>query len=655
MQLSIIIVNYNVKEFLANLFDTLYKALEGIEAEIIVVDNDSHDGSQEYIKQYHPRVTLIESRENLGFSKANNLGLKIAKGRYLLLLNPDTLVREDTFRAMMDAMDKDDTIGMAGCKILNPDGTLQLACRRSFPGPWVSFCRITGLSSLFPNSKLFARYNLTYLDENDSYEVDAISGSFMMLKREVYEKIGGLDESYFMYGEDLDWCFRVQKAGFKVYYIHNTQIIHYKGESTKRSNIDETRHFYNAMHLFVKKNLSGSFLIKLMLRLAIILRETFAYASLRKTIILSVLVDVLFYNSSLYIAEHTYSFFKNFRGFPDFALGIVYTIPVAIHIFSSVLFRVYRRDRISVLPVIFATVLSFLLLATTTFFFKDFAYSRGLLLLAYSMIFSSLILWRAFLKLFAGIGNETLRPTIRTLIVGQLPEAEKLVARLSGKYPLYHKVVGVVTPEQKDTGVALRQIPVLGHISAIVKIVRENRISEIIFCPQGMSYNLIMSIISETSRNNLEFRIAGGELDFLVGKHSVSLTEDVPLIEISYNISVPVNRIIKSVFDFLVSLFIFILLLPPAFLFSKITGREGRFFRMLKKIPMVLSGKMSLVGPKSSSYSEGLYVGKPGITGLWFIEESEEENKLAVYYAKNQNIWLDLDILGKTLAKILKK
>jgi len=359
LQLSIIIVNYNVREFLANLFDTLYKAIEGIEAEIIVVDNASADGSQEYIKQNHPGVILIENQVNGGFSKANNLGLKRAKGKFLLLLNPDTLVREDTFRVMMEYMESDSSIGMAGCKILNPDGTLQLACRRSFPSPWVSFCRITGLSSIFPKSPLFARYNLTYLDENQSYEVDAISGSFMMVKREVYEKMGGLDESYFMYGEDLDWCLRVQKTGYKVHYVHSTQIIHYKGESTKRSSIDETRHFYNAMHLFVKKNLSGSFLVKLMLRFAIGLRESMAYASARKTIILSVILDTVFYNLSLYLAEHTYILSERFRGFPDFALPVVYTIPVIIHLLTSSVMRVYRRDRISVLPVLAATVFSF--------------------------------------------------------------------------------------------------------------------------------------------------------------------------------------------------------------------------------------------------------------------------------------------------------
>ena len=213
MNLSIIIVNYNVKEFLQNFIHSIYKAAQNISYEIIIVDNASDDGSVEFIKEKFPDVKLIANQKNLGFSKANNIGLAQSKGEYLLLLNPDTIVREDTFEKMISFSKNNPDAGLAGCKILNPDGTFQLACRRSFPGPWTSFCKVTGLSNLFPNSKLFARYNLTYLDENKTYEVDAISGSFMMFPRKIYEKIGGLDEQFFMYGEDLDFCYRIQKAG----------------------------------------------------------------------------------------------------------------------------------------------------------------------------------------------------------------------------------------------------------------------------------------------------------------------------------------------------------------------------------------------------------------------------------------------------------
>ena len=253
MDLSIIIVNYNVKEFLQNLIHSIEKASSNLTKEIFIIDNASDDGSVDFIKEKFPQIKLFANQKNLGFGKANNIGLKEATGKYILLINPDTIVAEDTFEKMIQFFESNKNVGLAGCKILNPDGTLQLACRRSFPGPWTSFTKVTGLSSLFPNSKIFARYNLTYLDENQTYEVDAISGSFMMMRKEVYDKVGGFDEQFFMYGEDLDLCYRIQKAGYKVFYVHTTQIIHYKGESTKRSSLDETKVFYSSMHLFVKK------------------------------------------------------------------------------------------------------------------------------------------------------------------------------------------------------------------------------------------------------------------------------------------------------------------------------------------------------------------------------------------------------------------
>ena len=212
MDLSIVIVNYNVKEFLQNLIHSIYKAGERINYEIIIVDNASDDGSVELLQEKFPDVKLIVNSKNLGFSKANNIGMSVATGKYILLINPDSIVQEDTFEKMISFFENTPDAGLAGCKILNPDGTLQLACRRSFPGPWTSFCKVIGFSNLFPKSKFFARYNLTYLNENETYEVDAVSGSFMMIKREVLEKVGNLDEQFFMYGEDLDWCYRIKKA-----------------------------------------------------------------------------------------------------------------------------------------------------------------------------------------------------------------------------------------------------------------------------------------------------------------------------------------------------------------------------------------------------------------------------------------------------------
>src|SRR5216684_540807 len=183
MQLSIIIVNYNVRVFLENALVSVCKAMQGLQGEVIVVDNASDDGSVEMLRQKFPAIKLIANSRNLGFAAANNIALRQAGGEYIFLLNPDTIVQEDTFTAMIEFLETHPEVGLAGCKILNPDGTLQLACRRSFPTPWVAFTKIAGLSALFPRSEWFSSYNLEYLDPDQAYEVDAVSGSFMFFRK----------------------------------------------------------------------------------------------------------------------------------------------------------------------------------------------------------------------------------------------------------------------------------------------------------------------------------------------------------------------------------------------------------------------------------------------------------------------------------------
>ena len=213
---SVVIVNYNVRDFLHHAIISLTKALKGVSSEILVVDNASDDGSVDMVKKAFPRVRMFASPVNLGFAKGNNVALRHARGEYILLINPDTLVQEDTIRTMIGFFEAHPGVGLAGCKILNPDGSFQLPCRRSFPRPWVAFTKMTGLSRLFPHSRLFGRYNLTYLSPDETYEIDAVSGSYMMIRKAVYDEVGGLDEDFFMYGEDLDWCYRIQKSGWKI-------------------------------------------------------------------------------------------------------------------------------------------------------------------------------------------------------------------------------------------------------------------------------------------------------------------------------------------------------------------------------------------------------------------------------------------------------
>lgn len=248
LDLSIIILSYKSKNHLAVLLPSIFSSETRFSYKVIVVDNGSHDGTVEWLR-HQPNIKLIEN-ENTGFSKGNNLGIKQASGRYILLLNPDTKLSADTLQTMLDFMEQHPEVGISGCKLVKANGKLDLACRRRFPNPWNSFKR------LFFNNR--TDYNYTDRDENESMEVDSVVGAFMLVRRSAMEKIGLLDESFFMYGEDLDWCWRCKEAGYKVWYYPATTVVHYKGESSKQ-NAKALRWFYDAMWIFYKKHYASRY------------------------------------------------------------------------------------------------------------------------------------------------------------------------------------------------------------------------------------------------------------------------------------------------------------------------------------------------------------------------------------------------------------
>ena len=256
-ELSVVIVNYNTREDLENCLTSISKSKQNLGYEIWVVDNCSTDGSLEMVKRRFPSVRLIENNSNLGFSKANNVALRQIRSPFILLLNPDTIVHDHVFDRTTDFLKANDDAGMVSCMLVKADGTLDLACRRSFPSPFDGFCRAAGLSKLFPRSKLFARYNLTYLPEDKVSEVDAVNGAFMMVKQEALKEVGFLDEDYFMYIEDLDWCFRFKNRGWKIYYVPDSTTTHIKGQAGKKNSNRMIGEFFKSMELFCLKNYSS--------------------------------------------------------------------------------------------------------------------------------------------------------------------------------------------------------------------------------------------------------------------------------------------------------------------------------------------------------------------------------------------------------------
>lgn len=253
MAVTVIVVNYNAGPALLRMMDSLAPAL-GPDDEVIVVDNASADNSLDPMAGHAARPVLIRNADNRGFSAAVNQGMDAAHGDYFLLLNPDVIVQPDTLREMERFMAARPDAGVAGGRVCETDGRLQLACRRGFPTPWVAFCRLSGLSLLFPKSKLFARYNLTFLDPDNEAEVDAVSGSFMMIRRAVTEQIGRFDEDYFLYAEDIDFCLRAKQAGWKALYNPAAPIVHAKGVCADTSPGPAAYQFYHTMWTFHKKH-----------------------------------------------------------------------------------------------------------------------------------------------------------------------------------------------------------------------------------------------------------------------------------------------------------------------------------------------------------------------------------------------------------------
>lgn len=267
IDLSVVIVSYNTKDFLKNCLDSIYKTSKNFSFEIIVVDNASSDNSADLVSREYKDVILIKNSQNLGFSKANNLGVKKSTGRYVLFLNSDTLVYENTLKYMIDFMDENNKVGAATCKLVMPNEKIDDASHRGFPTPWNSFTHFSGLAKIFPKTKTFGGYNLGYMDFTTTHEIDALAGAFMLVRRNAGKDVGWWDEDYFFYGEDIDFCYELKARGWKIYYVPEVSILHYKGvaggiksvseeitTATKETKIRSTKARFNAMRIFYKKH-----------------------------------------------------------------------------------------------------------------------------------------------------------------------------------------------------------------------------------------------------------------------------------------------------------------------------------------------------------------------------------------------------------------
>ena len=685
--ISVIIVNYNVKEYLAQLLLSLERALQTISHEIIIVDNHSIDGSVQFLKDKNFKVRIIENDENLGFGRANNQALKICKGKYVVLINPDTVVQEDTFSRMIDFFDNTPDASVATCKIIDPAGNFSVDCRHSIPTPSVALWKVLGLSKLFPKSRIFGQYNMTYLNSDQIYSIPAISGSFMMMKKEVLDQVGLFDEQFFMYCEDIDLCHRITQAGFKIYYFPETQIIHYKGESTKKDNLDYVKTFNKSLYQFFQKYYAPKsiFLFRWLVMIGILLRGAFIYVKSFLKNQFPLLLDILIFNLVILGA---FIIRLNFgRGFfwEDFfdQYWVINLIATILFISISYYFEIYPNHRFSIQSIIKANVATFILLATLTFFLRQFAFSRMVVLISFLIAPLIMISWRIIIRRTyrgdkAPLGRDLFSK--RTAVIGNGKDANELFTKLQTRKSIDYDLIGWISV--KDDSNNATETKYLGAVKNLNDIVRIYHIQQLIFSAHSLSYAEILKTMTSTHRSRVEFKMVPSNLDVIIGKSMIEKLDDYPLVDIDYSIGKGFNRVVKRGIDILLSLPIVITLYPfvcLTFLFrqkriekislydqnfqavpvslSGVAGKKGIVFYW-SMFFQVLSGRFTIVGAPIQSFNQTnenkTYLYKPGLTGLVQINKDkivslDDADKYHLYYLKNQSILLDFEIMLKAV------
>lgn len=646
MDLSVVIVNYNVKYFLEQCLHSVEKAREGLSVEVFVVDNNSVDGSISHIKPKFPWVRIIENTSNLGFSKANNQAIKKSKGRYVLLLNPDTVVEENTFRKCIEFMDSHPNAGALGVKMIDGKGQFLPESKRALPTPVVAFFKVFGLSALFPKSKRFGRYHLGYLDKNQTHEIEVLAGAFMFLRKATLDKTGLLDEDYFMYGEDIDLSYRITLAGYKTYYYPDTTIIHYKGESTKKGSLNYVIVFYKAMIIFARKHFTSrnARLFSLFINLAIYIRASLAITRrfLKKFYRPALDAILIFLGYFLLQPFWEQVKFGNANYYPvEF---IEFIVPSYILIWLMSIYYAGGYDK----PLNFLNFLkghiigTVLILVAYALLPEEWRFSRALILMGslWAIIITTGV---RILFYYFGLSDYeiALNKKKRLVIVGNINEAER-VSELLGKTDVKPDIIGLVSPGEKVSE------PFFGSIDQIADIVRINKVDEIVFCSKDIPSENIIGIMTRLIGISVDYKIAPPESLSIIGSNSINTAGDLYTIHFN-SIGKESNLRNKRLFDF-ISAFSIVITFPIWLVIIK------KPLKGFKNTLLVLIGKKTWVGYCCSDKIDlsALPSLRPGVLSPADlsnrnVKDTDLMERTNIVYAKDYKLLNDLSIFFKRI------
>lgn len=646
MDLSVILVSYNVRHFLEQALRSVEKAIEGLEAEVFVVDNDSVDDSVAMVRERFPWVRLIVNATNTGFAVANNQAIRASRGRHVLLLNPDTVVEEDTFRKCLAFMEDHPDAGALGVRMIDGGGHYLPESKRGFPTPFVAFCKAFGLSRLFPRSPLFNRYHLGHLPEMQAAPVDVLAGAFMFIRREALDKAGLLDEQFFMYGEDIDLSYRITRAGYRNYYYPEVTIIHYKGESTRKGSLNYVRIFYQAMILFANKHFHGSgrSLYILFIRLAVYMRA--AMTLLRTLFHRSwiFLLDAAFlYGMVLLIKDFWAQYYFNDPNYYPEHFHLV-NAPLYTLLWLGGLYLSGAYDRRFDLWTAARGVLLGSLVIAAVYGFLDSPYRTSRAIIVIGSVCAGLGVM--VVRLLAHYFRYGRFPAARggrsnLLIVGSEEEclrAEDLLLRMERP----KNVIGWLAVEGDDVPKGF-----LNHIRRLDEVVKVFQVSEVIFCARDVRADHMMRWMNVIGAG-VDYRILPEGGISIIGSASAAASGELYTMEVRYQIADPVKRRHKRMADLVAGLLL--LLLAPLLLWFQ--GRPSRY----------LSNAMALVAGLRTLVAYGaewtrLPALKPGI----FQPEDAHPRRdldartrehLSFLYARDYTVEADLRILTKNLGRL---
>jgi GT2 family glycosyltransferase len=631
-------VNYNVAYFLEQCLNSVFKALESMSGEVIVIDNNSIDGSTEMVKLKFPSVILIENKINTGFSKANNQGINLSSGKYILLLNPDTVVEESTFLKTIHFLENHPKGGGLGVKMVDGKGKFLPESKRGLPTPLVAFYKIFGLSSLFPKSKIFGRYHLGYLPVNQIHKIEILSGAFMLIRKSVLDEIGLLDETFFMYGEDIDLSYRIIQSGYENYYFPDTSIIHYKGESTKKSSINYVFVFYKAMIIFAKKHYSTKHakLFSIFINLAIYLRASIALGArfLQKSILplidfISILF-VLFSTSKLWELAHIkFQFSIISKSF------LFYTLTWMITIYFT---GGYENPKKSKKYFTGGIVGMLIILVVYGLLPKEFHFSRLFILISTFNVILYFILSRNILCIL-NPKKHTLKgkKEKRFLIVGSEIETERVENLLHQTFQKIEFIESIITEKNIDNQP--------NKINQIDQITFIKKIDEVIFCSKDISSKNIIQWMSILSNRPIEFKIAQPDVFYLIGSNSSNSSGESYSLNL-FEINSTKNLRNKRSFDFIAGILLLITFPITFFIFKNKK-------QLMKNSIQLIFGLKTLVGYEILEQNElyGLPKLKKGILHPSDIEDELNDTireKLNLLYARDYSIWKDFELIQKS-------